>query len=530
MNAERALHQSPRAPQSEVELCDLPFELLLRIVRMLIFCDGVRNQGHLRDAWNVAHTCPELYKCVKRLNHTLQVTELHMQMRFPYDIVESITLPADVMKGTFMALLGSTDFLRVVEFGAMPRRDLQRALRCLRFSQQLEELRFVDVGRGVCVPTEVAVRLETLCIVSPRAYTLHVLCDMLCAPTQLELLNVDFQKCSMQVFDRVWRQLTHRCISVDVTHASTKRDLSLALNWDSHGWRPPLTHVQRQSMHVRQRFSSLTYGIKESFCMRAEGAEAGRFDDGETSVSDWIGTYIITRLRGRDMPIAEGLNRGDRSAFVELNSECADDKGPSIEQMDEDVDVSSLGSSDLERERWSCGSWHETSSAHDIYQRKNGMLGREFVQDVVGVNGIGALLVTSEPLSSCSAASAWIGALAAKQMAMEAGKVRVLAVSAPVFCIFRDVLLPEGVESVGILDAFATEELVKAIPATLKALARLKTVRSVWIDKLDLLHHGSCDVQMLRRALRACRHAEAAGLCVVGLRGRVEHWLMERTG
>ncbi|KAI0558327.1 serine/arginine-rich splicing factor SR45 [Gracilaria domingensis] len=192
---------------------------------------------------------------------------------------------------------------------------------------------------------------------------------------------------------------------------------------------------------------------------------------------------------------------------------------------------------------------------------------KRFVDERVVGRRIDTLVVSVEPL--CDARDAQNAARAAARVASAVDEIGVLAVSAAVFVALKDVWLPKGVRSVGIVDEFVTMAFVRAIPATLAALTKSATEggtrRAVWAhcalvpndeadawtwgsrmlnDKADaargrpLLERGEAAVRaaevkelcasrgraLLRRAEAACRAAEVKGLCALGVRGAIERW------
>ncbi|KAI0560988.1 hypothetical protein FGB62_95g063 [Gracilaria domingensis] len=490
-----------RRSARKVHLLQLPDELLLRVLRELM-CDesGTRNAGFLRDACNVAKTCKKLYELSSQMSSALRATTVQMEDEVPYDVVASIHMPTDVVHGALAALRTGGASLRTVQLSTLTQSQLQAAMQFLRHSPLLTELCFVDAQDGVDVPKEVALRLQTLSIVRPQERTLYSLCKGRCAPRNLKLLNFNDRHCPADVLDDMWRRLTRKCTSIDITQADCRLD----------AWTPPLTNVQRHEMRIKERRGEAQFEVQHTYCLRAEGLEDGRFVASTTSVSQWIATSYIN-------------DNNDGGAMVVLHCECEDDdelEDEEAESVDDDDDQEVDDGF-----RWMCGSLNEISSAHDILQRNGGTMAQDFVQEVVGANGIGTLLVTTAPPGSCSSATAWVAGLSAIKLAKEAGKVRVLVVSSSVFPVLRDVYLPKCIERVGVVDYYATGAFLRSVPATLNTLSRQTDVQSVWMADIPLREKGKHGKMDLKLAVSACRHAEADGICAAGMRGQIERWM-----
>ncbi|KAI0564000.1 hypothetical protein FGB62_31g127 [Gracilaria domingensis] len=454
------------------------------------------------------------------------VSAVLMDEDVPYDVVKAVSMPDDVVQGALMALRTSSKALRVVRLSAMHPLQLQAALEILRCLPSLKELSFVDAASGVTVPRVVSRRLHTLSIVSPRTRTMKSLFQARCAPKKLQLLRlemVDGQKNELNV---LWPRLTRQCRSADVTLVEIgEKTYDPPGDW-AEQWDPPFTNEQCEQMRIRRRFGPGDFEVSRTVCMRApaeENLEEGRFGAATTLVSDWIAEYI---LRIDD----DGPNHreADGGALVELHCQDSDEAESDEEESDEE------GSDDRwipESKRWDCEYWSESSSAHDMLYRNNGTVAKDFVDEVVGSNGIDTLLLTTTAAPYCSATTSLTGALAVSRIAVAARKVRVLAISAAAFSVLKEVRLPKDViEQVGVVDMYVTRAFVKALPGALRTLASCKAVRSVWVAAgIPLRGNHEGREKELRRAERACRRAEAVGLCATGVRGAIERWLIETT-
>eukprot|EP00737_Agarophyton_chilense_P002930 gb/GEZJ01003378.1/.p1 GENE.gb/GEZJ01003378.1/~~gb/GEZJ01003378.1/.p1 ORF type:complete len:496 (-),score=62.77 gb/GEZJ01003378.1/:3569-5056(-) len=473
-------------PVRRTQLLQLPDDVLLRVLRALGSHDDTLKVHNVRDFWNVATTCKRMYVLVVEMMRAPRAWRMVLDDNVPHGVMTTMT--DDVMQGVLLALRVGGAGLCALRLGAMQCSQLDAALEQLARHSSLTELSFLDSQAGAMLPEELVRRLKSVSIVSPNQRTLLRLRDAGCEPKTLQLFRVDDD--ATNAVYAVWEPLMRACSSADVTWMG-----SAIRGYDQLEQYFPLSDVQRERMRFWSRGYGMPFGERQALSMR----ELGRDLDSEATfgtrtawVTEWLRTTNFNAVWMPQVPQWVGPVREGGALSVVIDS---------------------------------------TSAAKALLCADGVLLLRLVDELVFGHGGDGRidmLRVTVPPI--CSKLDARAVAQVAARVAAAVNEVRVLATSAVVFAELKDVLLPNNLRSVGVVDSFVTSAFVRALPAALAALTKTAGAeRSVWVQTMKLRDVG--DVQrrdtLLRRAEAACRRAEAAGLCAIGVRGAIERWLRE---
>ncbi|KAI0566324.1 hypothetical protein FGB62_9g410 [Gracilaria domingensis] len=471
------------ASSGNTGLLDLPDNLLLLVLRLLLRDDGTQKAENVRDLLNMLRTCDRIATLVVRMMYVVSTTSLVLVEGVPHDVMTA--MPDDVLNGTLLTLFADRsgmNALRVLRLGVMSRSELRLALALLQGCPALTELWFVDVPGGVTVPKEVARRVEILSIASLHTSTLDSLLKEKCRPKRLRLNCVD-NGTRAGLYDS-WMRLTLKSTKADMTYAFELQICMSILMYER------LVREQHDIFRVHTERRSSPFGPPYASIMRLTDDRKGGWK------TAWISKWI--------QQAAEGAQQRE----VEL---CAEE-GLLTVVMDGPNEAIAL-------------------------QEDDDALLKRFVREIISpVNPDGRVEKLQVLVDKFVGEQGMTMANVAARLVAEAassGGVRKLSVSSPVFLAFEHVPLPASVDSVGVVDELVCSSFVRALPATLEALARraalLGTRWYVWMQMMRLEHNEDALQRetLLREALSACRLAERDGLCATGVRGTIEQWLQE---